>query len=191
MSLARSLYLTFLRLGWCSKPRGIRCARKLRITRKQNLWADNHYKKRNLGTWLKANPFAGSSHAKGIVLEKMCVSPHPSPFRSAASCSRRGGAPCRLLPRTGPTGPMLGAKQLGSAAAADATAQACRGRPLIAVLQAPRAGSSSRRSTQIARTTMTAPSGRPANQTVFACLQWLRGQAAELGYPEVRPCAAD
>jgi hypothetical protein len=60
-----------------SKPRGIRCARKLRLSRKKNKWADLKYKKRNLGTWLKANPFAGSSHAKGIVLEKMCV---PAPF---------------------------------------------------------------------------------------------------------------
>ena len=58
-----------------SKPRGIRCARKLRLKRKKERWADLKYKKRNLGTWLKANPFAGSSHAKGIVLEKMCVSP--------------------------------------------------------------------------------------------------------------------
>jgi len=53
------------------KPRGIRCARKLRLSRKKNKWADLKYKKRNLGTWLKANPFAGSSHAKGIVLEKI------------------------------------------------------------------------------------------------------------------------
>jgi len=26
-----------------------------------------------LGTWLKANPFAGASHAKGIVLEKIGI----------------------------------------------------------------------------------------------------------------------
>ena len=43
----------------------------LTIIHRSQKWADKLYKKRNLGTWLKANPFAGSSHAKGIVLEKM------------------------------------------------------------------------------------------------------------------------
>ena len=56
-----------------SKPRGIKAGRKLRIRRRGQRWADKDYKKRNLGTWLKANPFAGSSHAKGIVLEKVYV----------------------------------------------------------------------------------------------------------------------
>ena len=36
-------------------------------------WADKKYKKAHLGAWLKANPFGGSSHAKGIVLEKMGI----------------------------------------------------------------------------------------------------------------------
>ena len=53
------------------KPRGIRCARKLRLKRKKERWADAKYAKRNSGNWIKANPFAGSSHAKGIVLEKI------------------------------------------------------------------------------------------------------------------------
>tara|TARA_R110002050_G_scaffold87945_5_gene186117 strand:+ start:1368 stop:1541 length:174 start_codon:yes stop_codon:yes gene_type:complete len=53
------------------KPRGIRAARKLRTSRRENRWADKGYKKSHLGTWLKANPFAGASHAKGIVLEKV------------------------------------------------------------------------------------------------------------------------
>ncbi|EER01260.1 40S ribosomal protein S23 [Perkinsus olseni] len=55
------------------KPRGINCARKLRNTRRKNLWADKDYKKANLGTVFKSNPFGGSSHAKGIVVEKMGI----------------------------------------------------------------------------------------------------------------------
>merc|ERR1712053_33388 len=56
-----------------SKPRGIKCARKLRNTRRTNRWADLDYKKAHLGTTLRANPFGGSSHAKGIVVEKLGV----------------------------------------------------------------------------------------------------------------------
>merc|ERR1711906_17670 len=55
------------------KPRGIRCARKLRNDRRENRWADKKYKLRHLGTALKCNPFAGSSHAKGIVVEKIGI----------------------------------------------------------------------------------------------------------------------
>merc|ERR1712126_118738 len=36
-------------------------------------WHDLGYKKAHLGTALKANPFGGASHAKGIVLEKVGV----------------------------------------------------------------------------------------------------------------------
>merc|ERR1711865_587280 len=55
------------------KPRGIRCARKLRTDRRNNRWADKKYKLKHLGTALKCNPFAGSSHAKGIVVEKIGI----------------------------------------------------------------------------------------------------------------------
>eukprot|EP01129_Flabellula_baltica_P012706 TRINITY_DN577_c0_g1_i2.p1 TRINITY_DN577_c0_g1~~TRINITY_DN577_c0_g1_i2.p1 ORF type:complete len:144 (-),score=31.45 TRINITY_DN577_c0_g1_i2:63-494(-) len=55
------------------KPRGIRAARKLRVTRKNNRWADKTYKKRELATWIKCNPLGGTSHAKGIVLEKLGI----------------------------------------------------------------------------------------------------------------------
>merc|ERR1711934_1157133 len=55
------------------KPRGIRTARKMRTRRREQRWADLGYKKANLGTALKANPFGGSSHAKGIVLDKIGV----------------------------------------------------------------------------------------------------------------------
>ncbi|KAG0091669.1 40S ribosomal protein S23 [Podila epicladia] len=55
------------------KPRGLQAARKLRTTRRENRWADKHYKKQALGTAFKFSPFGGSSHAKGIVLEKIGV----------------------------------------------------------------------------------------------------------------------
>ena len=57
--------------GNLGKPSGLHCARKLRNRRRKNRWADKDYKKSHLGTALKANPFGGASHAKGIVLEKM------------------------------------------------------------------------------------------------------------------------
>ena len=53
------------------KPRGINAARKLKKERQVNRWADKKYKKAHLGTALKANPFGGSSHVKGIVVEKL------------------------------------------------------------------------------------------------------------------------
>ena len=55
------------------KPRGLNSARKLRLHRKDQKWADLSYKKRALGTAFKSSPFGGSSHAKGIVLEKVGV----------------------------------------------------------------------------------------------------------------------
>ncbi|KAL8701737.1 MAG: hypothetical protein Q9201_004740 [Fulgogasparrea decipioides] len=55
------------------KPRGLNAARKLRTHRREGCWADLHYKKRLLGTAYKSSPFGGSSHAKGIVLEKVGV----------------------------------------------------------------------------------------------------------------------
>ncbi|XP_010641429.2 40S ribosomal protein S23 [Fukomys damarensis] len=62
----RSVFL----LGKC---RGLRTARKLRSHRRDQKWHDKQYKKAHLGTALKANPFGGASHAKGIVLEKVGV----------------------------------------------------------------------------------------------------------------------
>jgi len=53
-----------------SKTRGMGAGRKLQIHRRNQRWADKDYKKSHLGSeWKK--PFAGASHAKGIVLEKM------------------------------------------------------------------------------------------------------------------------
>ncbi len=58
--------------GCCSKTRGIGAGRKLKNHRRAQLWADKDYKKSHLGNeWKK--PFQGASHAKGIVLEKMCA----------------------------------------------------------------------------------------------------------------------
>ncbi|PVF93844.1 hypothetical protein CPB86DRAFT_876829 [Serendipita vermifera] len=56
-----------------NKPRGLQAARKLRISRRENRWADKAYKKRALGNVYKTSPTGGSSHAKGIVLEKVGV----------------------------------------------------------------------------------------------------------------------
>src|ERR1700753_3389280 len=55
------------------KPSGLNAARKLRNHRREGRWAALHYKKRLLGTAYKSSPFGGSSHAKGIVLEKVGV----------------------------------------------------------------------------------------------------------------------
>jgi len=54
-------------------PRGLNAARKLRLNRKDQRWADLGWKKRALGTEHKSSPFGGASHAKGIVLEKVAV----------------------------------------------------------------------------------------------------------------------
>ncbi|KAF5940757.1 hypothetical protein HYC85_021924 [Camellia sinensis] len=52
------------------KTRGMGAGRKLKSHRRRQRWADKAYKKSHLGNeWKK--PFAGSSHAKGIVLEKI------------------------------------------------------------------------------------------------------------------------
>ena len=65
------------------KPHGIRTARQLRVHRRNQRWHDLKYKKAHLGTALKANPFGGASHAKGIVVEKMYV------LRTARATSAR------------------------------------------------------------------------------------------------------
>jgi hypothetical protein len=39
------------------KPRGLLAARKLRNNRREQQWADLHYKKRLLGTAYKSSPF--------------------------------------------------------------------------------------------------------------------------------------
>ncbi|KVH90489.1 hypothetical protein Ccrd_007484, partial [Cynara cardunculus var. scolymus] len=60
-----------LNLANMGKTHGMGAGRKLKSHRRRQRWADKSYKKSHLGNeWKK--PFAGSSHAKGIVLEKIC-----------------------------------------------------------------------------------------------------------------------
>merc|ERR1712121_300985 len=83
MGEAKHIYFTclkFLRVKkHCNKskimgkPRGIKTARKIRTHRREQRWHDLGYKKAHSGTALKANPFGGASHVKGIVLEKIGV----------------------------------------------------------------------------------------------------------------------
>ncbi|KAE8272323.1 hypothetical protein A4X09_0g46 [Tilletia walkeri] len=61
------------RRRWAGQPRGLNTARKQKITRRDNRWADKQYKKRALGNFYKSSPTGGSSQAKGIVLEKVGV----------------------------------------------------------------------------------------------------------------------
>jgi len=66
----RILVITIYCLSFYRKTRGMGAARKLRRLRIKQRWADKQFKKSHLGNeWKK--PFSGSSHAKGIVLEKM------------------------------------------------------------------------------------------------------------------------
>ena len=54
------------------KTRGLGAGRKLKLHRREQRWADKDYNKANLGSeWKK--PFAGCSHSKGIVLEKIGI----------------------------------------------------------------------------------------------------------------------
>lgn len=54
------------------KPRGLLAGRKLKIHRRTQRWNDKDYNKAHIATkWKK--PFAGASHAKGIVVEKLAV----------------------------------------------------------------------------------------------------------------------
>lgn len=70
---ARICSPTFCCALCAGKPRGMRTARTLRNRRRVQKWADKQYKKAHLGTRWKANPFGGSSHAKGIVVEKLGI----------------------------------------------------------------------------------------------------------------------
>ena len=71
----------------CGKPRGLRAGRKLKIRRRTQLWADKDYKKAHLSTKWKSNPFQGSSHAKGIVVEKIGIEAK-QPNSAIRKCAR-------------------------------------------------------------------------------------------------------
>uniref|UniRef100_A0A803M7V9 40S ribosomal protein S23 n=1 Tax=Chenopodium quinoa TaxID=63459 RepID=A0A803M7V9_CHEQI len=68
------------------KTHGMGAARKLKSHRRRQRWADKSYKKSHLGNeWKK--PFAGSSHAKGIVLEKIGIEAK-QPNSAIRKCAR-------------------------------------------------------------------------------------------------------
>ncbi|KAL8504546.1 hypothetical protein ACS0TY_015926 [Phlomoides rotata] len=68
------------------KTRGMGAGRKLKSHRIRQRWADKAYKKSHLGNeWKK--PFAGSSHAKGIVLEKIGIEAK-QPNSAIRKCAR-------------------------------------------------------------------------------------------------------
>mmetsp|Transcript_104749 Transcript_104749/g.180637 ORF Transcript_104749/g.180637 Transcript_104749/m.180637 type:complete len:144 (-) Transcript_104749:121-552(-) len=87
------------------KPRGINTARKLRYHRRDQRWADKDYNKRHLGTTLKCSPFGGTSHVKGIVLEKVGVEAK-QPNSAIRKCVRvqlikNGKKICAFVPKDG------------------------------------------------------------------------------------------
>lgn len=53
--------------------KGLNAARKLKKSRKRQLWSDRYYKKRVLHLKEKADPLGGTPQAKGIVIEKVGV----------------------------------------------------------------------------------------------------------------------
>ncbi|XP_073113597.1 small ribosomal subunit protein uS12-like [Elaeis guineensis] len=68
------------------KTHGMEAARKLKAHRRKQRWADKAYKKSHVGNeWKK--PFAGSSRAKGIVLEKIGIEAK-QPNSAIRKCAR-------------------------------------------------------------------------------------------------------
>jgi small subunit ribosomal protein S12 len=53
--------------------KGINAARKLKKSRKKQLWNDRYYKKRILHLKEKADPLEGTAQARGIVIEKVGI----------------------------------------------------------------------------------------------------------------------
>ena len=51
--------------------KGINAARKLKKSRKKQLWNDRYYKKRVMHLKEKADPLEGTAQARGIVIEKV------------------------------------------------------------------------------------------------------------------------
>jgi small subunit ribosomal protein S23e len=92
----------FATMGKCH---GIKAARKLRTHRKQQRWNDKDFNKRMLGTAFKCSPFGGTSHAKGIVLEKVGVEAK-QPNSAIRKCVRvqlikNGKKICAFVPKDG------------------------------------------------------------------------------------------
>ncbi|WZY74056.1 hypothetical protein YC2023_006296 [Brassica napus] len=83
LQLLCSVYLAVVNMG---KTRGMGAGRKLKRLRINQRWADKQYKKSHQGNeWKK--PFAGSSHAKGIVLEKIGIEAK-QPNSAIRKCAR-------------------------------------------------------------------------------------------------------
>jgi small subunit ribosomal protein S12 len=53
--------------------KGINAARKLKKSRKKQLWSDRYYKRKVLRLKEKSDPLGGCAQAKGIVIEKVGV----------------------------------------------------------------------------------------------------------------------
>jgi len=53
--------------------KGINAARKLKKSRKKQLWSDRYYKRRVLRLKEKSDPLGGVAQAKGIVIEKVGI----------------------------------------------------------------------------------------------------------------------
>ena len=53
--------------------KGINAARKLKKSRKKQLWSDRYYKRRVLHLKEKSDPLGGVAQAKGIVIEKVGI----------------------------------------------------------------------------------------------------------------------
>merc|ERR1712193_604717 len=62
-------------------------ARKLKNHRKKQRWAKKLWKKRHSGIRFKSDPFGGSSHAKGIVVEKLGIEAK-QPNSAIRKCAR-------------------------------------------------------------------------------------------------------
>mmetsp|Transcript_52991 Transcript_52991/g.115628 ORF Transcript_52991/g.115628 Transcript_52991/m.115628 type:complete len:143 (+) Transcript_52991:61-489(+) len=68
------------------KTRGIGAGRKLRNLRREERWADKDYNKSHLGSEYR-KPFAGASHSKGIVVEKIGIEAK-QPNSAIRKCAR-------------------------------------------------------------------------------------------------------
>ena len=86
-------------------PLGLFAGRVLKAKKKRQRWSIARYKRRELGLDKKANPFAGSPQARGIVLEKVGIEAK-QPNSAVRKCVRvqlikNGKSVTAFLPRDG------------------------------------------------------------------------------------------
>merc|ERR1739838_179210 len=67
--------------------RGHKAARTLKDRRRTQRWADKDYKKRNLGTQFKCDPFKGAPMARGLVVNRMVIEAK-QPNSAERKCAR-------------------------------------------------------------------------------------------------------